>query len=247
MRLTTKEIEAIILTFKNIFKIGKIYLFGSRVDDTKKGGDIDLYIQTDNKENLVEKKIEFLVELKRKIGDQKIDVVISRDINRPIEQIALKEGILLDNQKLKLERYLNECEKHKIRIEKAYMKVGGIFPISASKYEKLNDDEIEAIDQYLFRFAKLQDTIGNKLFRLIVSQYVENIEQLTFLDILNHLEKFDILESADIWRKLRAVRNDISHQYDDEPQEMAEALNNIFAYKNELIKIYENIQKRVKK
>jgi len=247
MRLSIKEVEAITSTFKDIFKSGKIYLFGSRTDDTKKGGDIDLYIQTDNRDDLMDKRLDFLVELKRKIGDQKIDVVISKDVNRPIEQIALKEGILLDNQKLKLEKYLNECEKHKIRIEKSYMKVGGIFPISASKYEKLNDDEIEAIDQYLFRFSKLQDTIGDKLFRLILSQYMENIEQLTFLDILNHLEKFAILESADIWRKLRAIRNDISHQYDDEPQDMAEALNNIFAYKNELIKIYEHIKKRVEK
>jgi len=95
MRLSIKEVEAITSIFKDIFKSGKIYLFGSRTDDTKKGGDIDLYIQADNKDNLIEKKLNFLVELKRKIGDQKIDVVISRDINRPIEQIALKEGIQL--------------------------------------------------------------------------------------------------------------------------------------------------------
>ena len=95
MRLTNKEVEAITSIYKKIFKSGKIYLFGSRVDDTKKGGDIDLYIQTDNKDNLIEKKINFLVELKREIGEQKIDVVLSKDINRPIEQIALKNGIQL--------------------------------------------------------------------------------------------------------------------------------------------------------
>jgi len=95
VRLTNKEIEAITSVYKDIFKSGNIYLFGSRVDDTKKGGDIDLYIQANNKENLTEKKLNFLIELKRKIGEQKIDVVISRDINRPIEQIALKNGIQL--------------------------------------------------------------------------------------------------------------------------------------------------------
>ena len=95
MRLAKFEIEAIKRSFKEVFKDGKIYLFGSRVDDTKKGGDIDLYIISDQKENLFEKKIEFLVSLKEKIGDQKIDVIISRDRNRPIEQEALRNGVEL--------------------------------------------------------------------------------------------------------------------------------------------------------
>ena len=95
MRLTQKQIEAINESFKEIFQSGKIYLFGSRVDDSKKGGDIDLYIDTDDKDNLSLKKIDFLVSLKRKIGEQKIDVVISRDKNRAIEQEAIKKGIEL--------------------------------------------------------------------------------------------------------------------------------------------------------
>jgi len=95
MRLTNSEVKAITSIFKEVFKSGQIYLFGSRVDDSLRGGDIDLYIQTDNMDNLMEKKIEFLVSLKRKIGEQKIDVVISRDVDRPIEQEALKKGIRL--------------------------------------------------------------------------------------------------------------------------------------------------------
>ncbi|MDQ7083999.1 MAG: nucleotidyltransferase domain-containing protein [Sulfurovum sp.] len=95
MRLTKKEIEAIISSFDEVFGGGQIYLFGSRVDDTKKGGDIDLYIITEQKENLTRKKIDFLVNLKQKIGEQKIDVVISRDKDRPIEQEALSKGIAL--------------------------------------------------------------------------------------------------------------------------------------------------------
>jgi len=95
MRLTQKQIEAISESFKEIFQSGKIYLFGSRVDESKKGGDIDLYIDTDDKDNLSLKKIDFLVSLKRKIGEQKIDVVISRDKNRAIEQEAIKKGIEL--------------------------------------------------------------------------------------------------------------------------------------------------------
>ena len=95
MRLTNYEISSIKETFKKIFKSGNIYLFGSRVDDNQKGGDIDLYIDSINTDNRLEKKIDFLVLLKQKIGDQKIDVVISKDKTKVIEQEALKYGVRL--------------------------------------------------------------------------------------------------------------------------------------------------------
>jgi len=240
MRLTSKEVEAIIATFEEVFISGQISLFGSRVDDTQKGGDIDLYVVSD--EATVEKKIDFLVKLKDKIGEQKIDVVLSRDRNRVIEQEAIKEGIVLDNKTLKIEKYINECRKHKLRIEKSSAKVKEIFPLSPSRYEKLSDDEVEAIDQYLFRFAKLQDTLGQKLFKMVASEYIEEIIVVPFLDILNQLEKIGILK-VNNWKRLRDIRNNIAHQYDDEPQEMTEALNSIFAYRDELLNVFENIEK----
>ena len=95
MRLTKYEINSIKKAFKETFGEGKVFLFGSRVDDTKRGGDIDLYIESKQKENLLDKKIDFLVSLKQKIGDQKIDVIISKDKSRLIEQEAIKKGIKL--------------------------------------------------------------------------------------------------------------------------------------------------------
>jgi len=95
MRLTESEILSIKEVFQNVFKHGEIFLFGSRVDDTKKGGDIDLFIIQKNKENNLEKKINFLTLLKQKIGDQKIDIIISKDKNRLIEKEALTKGISL--------------------------------------------------------------------------------------------------------------------------------------------------------
>ena len=44
MRLSQRYIEVIKKYFKEFFQNGEIYLFGSRVDDSKKGGDIDLYL-----------------------------------------------------------------------------------------------------------------------------------------------------------------------------------------------------------
>ncbi len=95
MRLNEKEKNSIKENFITFFQDGEIYLFGSRVDDSKKGGDIDLYISTQTKENLVYKKIQFLSHLKRDIGEQKIDVVLDYGDNRLIDKKAKKEGILL--------------------------------------------------------------------------------------------------------------------------------------------------------
>lgn len=94
MRLTDNDKKAIKETFFEIFEDGKIYLFGSRVDDTKRGGDIDLYISPSSKTRLASKKIDFLVALKQKIGEQKIDVVIDRGKNNLIGEIG-KKGIEL--------------------------------------------------------------------------------------------------------------------------------------------------------
>jgi len=96
MRLSPFEAEAIRNIVTRIFGKGsKVYLFGSRVDDSKRGGDIDLYISPANKERLASGKIDFLVALKKEIGDQRIDVIIDRGQNRLIDQIARDEGILL--------------------------------------------------------------------------------------------------------------------------------------------------------
>ena len=95
MRLTDYDVKCIKRTFKEFFRNGDIYLFGSRVDDAKRGGDIDLYIVNHQTDNLLEKKIAFLAALKQKIGDQKIDLLISKDTKCLIEQEALTKGIKL--------------------------------------------------------------------------------------------------------------------------------------------------------
>ena len=98
MRLTQQEIKAIKKTFKEVFKEGNIYLFGSRVDDTKRGGDIDLYVDTPlrlNTRESLEKKSKFRLKLYELIGEQKIDIVVSKDKDRSIEKEILKSGVLL--------------------------------------------------------------------------------------------------------------------------------------------------------
>jgi len=95
MRLSEQYIEVIKKCFSQFF-IGEIYLFGSRTDDDKLGGDIDLYLVVSDHDNLFEKKIKFLSRVKRELGEQKIDIVFNKDKNRLIEKEAIKWGIKLN-------------------------------------------------------------------------------------------------------------------------------------------------------
>jgi predicted nucleotidyltransferase len=96
MRLTNFEQKMIKKAFIESFEEGKIYLFGSRVDENKRGGDIDLYLIPSQKfDNERDRKIKFLVKLDLYIGEQKIDVILAKDTSRLIEQEALKYGVEL--------------------------------------------------------------------------------------------------------------------------------------------------------
>ena len=144
-------------------------------------------------------------------------------------------------KQLKLQKIINECDKHILRMNSAYRKTLAIMPLNVDKYIALSEDEIEHIDQYLFRFSKLQDTIGKRLFKAIFSLLEEEVEDLSFIDILNRLEKLTILESAEQWLELRKIRNTLSHTYEDEPEEMSIAINAIFNKKQSIESIYNRL------
>ena len=98
MRLTSKEREAIVTQARRIFgDAACITLFGSRVDDNRRGGDIDLLVHADGDLHAAfRRKVQFLVEVKSRIGEQHIDVVVALpDDPRPIVAEANRTGVEL--------------------------------------------------------------------------------------------------------------------------------------------------------
>ena len=145
--------------------------------------------------------------------------------------------------KQKLIKIFNECDKHIMRINSASTKMQSIMPLDKDKYLNLSDDEVEVIDQFLFRFSKLQDTIGERLFKTVLLYLEEKVENKPFIDILNRLEKLELLDDANVWRELRSDRNDLAHNYDDDPEETSEVINKLYYKKDTLINIYQKIKK----
>jgi len=100
MRLTPEQRQQIRTTLKHYFgQQTAILLFGSRVDDNAKGGDIDLYIEPEIQaaDAIVDARLNAMAELHMALGDQKIDLVINRRNGRqlPIFQIAKEQGVPL--------------------------------------------------------------------------------------------------------------------------------------------------------
>ena len=95
MRLQTKELDIIRQVAKEIYGSNvKVYLFGSRTDDSKRGGDIDLLVRTPQQKQGVLSRIRMIARLKELLGDQKIDVIGDYEQSTVAEE-ALKQGILL--------------------------------------------------------------------------------------------------------------------------------------------------------
>lgn len=70
-------------------------VFGSRVDDTQRGGDIDLFIDKPmDAASAHQCETRLWVELQKRLGEQKIDVVTARiGEERPIDRVARAQGI----------------------------------------------------------------------------------------------------------------------------------------------------------
>jgi len=99
MRLTENQIGSIRQAVIETFGAGtQVWLFGSRVDNSKRGGDIDLLVCPDpeDMDDLLRKKIRLLGQLERALGERKIDIVVERSTDsRPIIQVAHQTGIRL--------------------------------------------------------------------------------------------------------------------------------------------------------
>lgn len=99
MRLTFNQVEIIRQSAREVFGNGvQVWLFGSRVDNSAKGGDIDLYVEGQfSPEDSVAKNCRMNALLQTRLGEQKIDVLswTPGQARLPVYDHARQRGILL--------------------------------------------------------------------------------------------------------------------------------------------------------
>lgn len=85
-------------------------------------------------------------------------------------------------------------------------------------------EKVKTIDTFIYRFIKLQDMMGDKLFRIFLDKLGEYKETMSLLDVIDKLEKLDILEDATKWMEFRKLRNKLTHEYPSNEEEIIEGI-----------------------
>lgn len=139
-----------------------------------------------------------------------------------------------------LEKWLANLENYKKELNIIYG-----FPIKETDIENIDNDKRlrEIIDLIIFNFTKIQSLLGEKVFREVAE--VMLLEYRDFLDLLNKLEKNGILDVYE-WKKLRVIRNNFSHEYPEEIEEITANINEAIENIDILKKVINNIKKYVK-
>ena len=95
MRLTATQRQCILqATQQNFGADANVWLFGSRVDDARRGGDVDLYVET-NQVNTLMSALRCKIAIEESL-DLHVDLVVNDHVkNEPIYLIAKKQGVQL--------------------------------------------------------------------------------------------------------------------------------------------------------
>lgn len=104
-------------------------------------------------------------------------------------------------------------------------------------------DLAERIDAFVARFGRLQDTLGDKLLPHLLRALGE--KPGAAIDNLDRAERLGWIESADQWLEIRRLRNQMIHEYVEDPAILAAALEAARRYVPVLIKTAEKMASEI--
>jgi len=102
----------------------------------------------------------------------------------------------------------------------------------AARLEK-DPDLAERVEAFVGRFGRLQDTVGDKLLPLLLFALGENPSAA--IDNLDRAERLGLVKSADEWMIMRNIRNQMIHEYVEDPVVLISALQTAHAFVSTLI------------
>lgn len=133
--------------------------------------------------------------------------------------------MLTDELRDKLNETVAICDLHNQRMIFAWENIKKHFPLTEISLNQITPIEIALFDQLIYRFSKLQDSMGSRFFKQLLEALEEDTSGLPFIDILYKLEKLNILDDAKEWISLRQTRNTVSHEYPFFKEGQIEELN----------------------
>jgi len=92
-------------------------------------------------------------------------------------------------------------------------------PVQAPALAHLSKGSRRLLDQFAYRYTRLQDDMGNKLLPACLRALGEDVSSMAAIDRFNRLEQLGWLDSAEDWVQLRRIRNEFAHDYPDSVEE----------------------------
>jgi len=123
-----------------------------------------------------------------------------------------------------LKSALSENTAHSEKIRKSVMALGSLVPLTKDTFESLGDETIMVIDQFIYRFTKMQDSLGTRLLPTLFA-LLEDDRPRPFLDVLNRLEQLRVIDSVDTWQFFRDLRNRFAHDYPESVEQTVQTIN----------------------
>jgi hypothetical protein len=105
---------------------------------------------------------------------------------------------------------------------------GGIFTLEQAIELEENVELAERVEAFVGRFGRLQDTVGDKLLPLLLAALGE--KSSAAIDNLDRAERLGLLNSADEWIVMRNPRNQMVHEYVEDPVVLTSALQTGHAF-----------------
>lgn len=109
----------------------------------------------------------------------------------------------------------------------------GLFTCEQVLQLEADPDLAERVEAFVGRFGRLQDTVGDKLLPQLLSVSGEKVSSA--LDNLDRAERLGWLKSADEWMTMRSLRNQMIHEYVEDPALLVDALQTGHSFVPELI------------
>ena len=126
-------------------------------------------------------------------------------------------------EQLALQHIQTVCQGHANALSEALHDMQ-LRALGTDDYTHLNKEDRRLLDQFAYRYTRLQDDMGARLMPAVLKALGEDIAPMSAIDRFIRLEQLGWLQSADDWLMLRQVRNQFAHDYPERPTERFERL-----------------------
>ncbi len=149
----------------------------------------------------------------------------------------------LNIERLRFEQTLGVCLGHADALTEALDELSGEH-FSAVNLSELSSYDRQLLDQFAYRFTRLQDDMGGRLVPALLQFFGEDIAAMSMIDRLNRLEQLGWIPQEDEWLELRRIRNEFAHDYPENPELRLARLQLAMGAARRLIEILEGVARR---